>query len=105
MGIWDQAKNSAKKTIKAAENKSNNKTSNSSSVEQPKNIEEEKKDLFVKAKKLYDEEKYKLAIPIFDEAIKFSEKLCKLNNKNDLYFYQLAYAYELSNNNILAIEN
>ena len=41
----------------------------------------------------------------FDEAIKFSEKLCKLNNKNDLYFYQLAYAYELSNNNILAIEN
>ena len=29
----------------------------------------------------------------FDEAIKFSEKLCKLNNKNDLYFYQLAYAY------------
>ena len=41
----------------------------------------------------------------FDEAIKFSEKLCKLNNKNDLYFYQLAYAYEISNNNILAIEN
>ena len=41
----------------------------------------------------------------FEEAIKFSEKLCKLNNENDLYFYQLAYAYELSNHNLLAIEN
>ena len=40
-----------------------------------------------------------------DKAIRFGEKLCKINNKNDLYFYQLAYAYELSNNNLLAIEN
>ena len=41
----------------------------------------------------------------FTDAIKFGEKLCKLNYKNDLYFYQLAYAYELSNHNLLAIEN
>ena len=41
----------------------------------------------------------------FTDAIKFGEKLCKLNHKNDLYFYQLAYAHELSNHNLLAIEN
>ena len=41
----------------------------------------------------------------FVDAIKICEKLCKINYKNDLYFYQLAYAYELNNQNLLALEN
>ena len=41
----------------------------------------------------------------FIDAIKICEKLCKINYKNDLYFYQLAYAYELNNQNLLALEN
>ena len=39
------------------------------------------------------------------EAINIARKLSILNNSNDLYIYQLAYAYELNNNNLLAIEH
>ena len=39
------------------------------------------------------------------EAINIAQKLINLNNKNDLFFYQVAYAYELNNDNLLAIEN
>ena len=41
----------------------------------------------------------------YPEAINVAQKLCNLNNSNDLFFYQLAYAYELNNNNLLAIDN
>ena len=41
----------------------------------------------------------------YPEAINIAQKLCNLNNSNDLFFYQLAYAYELNNNNLLAIDN
>ena len=40
----------------------------------------------------------------FEDAINFAEKLCNINNSNDLFFYQLAYAYEISNQNLLAID-
>ena len=40
----------------------------------------------------------------FDDAIRFANKLCNLNSSNDLFVYQLAYAYELSNKNLSAIE-
>ena len=36
-------------------------------------------------------------------AINFAKKLCNIDDSNDLYFYQLAYAYEISNQNSLAI--
>ena len=35
------------------------------------------------------------------EAINIAQKLINLNNKNDLFFYQVAYAYELNNDNLL----
>ena len=41
----------------------------------------------------------------YPEAINVAQKLCNLNNSNDLFFYQLAYAYELNSNNLLAIDN
>ncbi len=41
----------------------------------------------------------------YPEAINIAQKLCNLNNSNDLFFYQLAYAYELNSNNLLAIDN
>ncbi len=40
----------------------------------------------------------------FEDAINFAIKLCNLDNSNDLFLYQLAYAYEISNQNLLAIE-
>ena len=39
------------------------------------------------------------------EAINIAKKLTDLSGTNDLYVYQLAYAYELNNDNLLAIEN
>tara|TARA_A100001037_G_scaffold58499_1_gene50643 strand:+ start:353 stop:2062 length:1710 start_codon:yes stop_codon:yes gene_type:complete len=39
------------------------------------------------------------------EAINIAQKLSNLDNSNDLFVYQLAYAYELNNDNLLAIEN
>jgi len=41
----------------------------------------------------------------YSEAINIAQKLINLNNKNDLFFYQLAYAFELNNDKLLAIEN
>ena len=41
----------------------------------------------------------------YSEAIRFAQKLSDLNSANDLFVYQLAYAYELNNHNLLAIEN
>ena len=41
----------------------------------------------------------------YSEAIKIAQKLSELNSTNDLFIYQLAYAYELNNDNLLAIEN
>ena len=38
-------------------------------------------------------------------AIEVCQKLCVIDDKNDTYFYQLAYAHELNNNNLLALEN
>ncbi|MDC3000048.1 hypothetical protein OAY25_01860 [Candidatus Pelagibacter sp.] len=38
-------------------------------------------------------------------AIKICQKLCVIDDKNDTYYYQLAYAHELNNNNLLALEN
>ena len=38
------------------------------------------------------------------EAINIAQKLNNLNNTNDLFVYQLAYAYELNNDNLLAIK-
>ena len=38
-------------------------------------------------------------------AINVAQKLCNLNNSNDLFFYQLAYAYELNSDNLLAIDS
>ena len=36
--------------------------------------------------------------------LEFAKKLYEINNESDLYSYQLAYAYELNNNNKLALE-
>ena len=41
----------------------------------------------------------------YSEAINIAQKLSDLNSTNDLFVYQLAYAYELNNDNLLAIEN
>ena len=40
----------------------------------------------------------------YSEAINIAQKLSDLNNKSDLFVYQLAYAYELNNDNLSAIE-
>ncbi len=39
------------------------------------------------------------------EAINIAQKLNDINSTNDLFVYQLAYAYELNNDNLLAIKN
>ena len=41
----------------------------------------------------------------YSEAINIAQKLSNLNGSNDLFIYHLAYAYELNNDNLLAIEN
>ena len=40
----------------------------------------------------------------YSEAINIAQKLSYLNSTNDLFIYQLAYAYELNNDNLSAIE-
>ena len=41
----------------------------------------------------------------YPKAINIAQKLCNLNNSNDLFFLQLAYAYELNSDNLLAIDS
>ncbi len=40
----------------------------------------------------------------FSDAIKYTKSLCEINDKNDLYFYQLAFAHELNNESLIALD-